>query len=138
MCITRPCRPRTAQQIEIYNYDFQSEGNLGEKGFVRLQVPACLAALLRSCMGFISPCGSSSELSDPASARPALPVHGDPQLGRWSPLPPHPSSAELYSRWRRGSMVLRHYLFSTSHLQPHLQGGPAAHAARLAAAHREK
>lgn len=31
---------------------------------------------------FISTCGSRSESSDLASARPALPVHGDPQLGR--------------------------------------------------------
>lgn len=32
--------------------------------------------------GFIRSCVSSSESSETASARPALPVHGDPQLGR--------------------------------------------------------
>ncbi len=49
--LIRPCCPRTAQQIEISNYDRQSGRNRGEKGFVRLRVPACMAALLRSCMG---------------------------------------------------------------------------------------
>ena len=51
-----------------------------------LAVPAAALTASLSSPGFCSTCGggggSFSESSDRASARPAPPVHGDPQLGR--------------------------------------------------------
>lgn len=60
--LIRPCRPRTAQQIEIYNCDLQSGGDRGEKGFVRLRVPACVAAPLAPAWVKKQPYTLTSEL----------------------------------------------------------------------------
>ena len=52
--LIRPCRPRTARQIEIYNYDRRSGGSRGRRGgglLLGYGVPACTAAPPRSGVG---------------------------------------------------------------------------------------